>query len=82
MADRNLALAVAAANYWFEPGLLVGLDADLRIAAGMKLRSGRIIQPVLQICSNCKKWPVTTVANCFPDWCMQCDSTLWETRND
>jgi hypothetical protein len=82
MADRNLALAVAAANYWFEPGLLVGLDADLRIAAGMKLRSGRIIQPVLQICSNCQKYPVTTAANCFKDWCLQCDSTLWETRFD
>lgn len=33
------------------------------------------------LCSNCGKRPIAPVTLCFDDWCEQCDSSLWDSRD-
>ena len=48
----------------------------------MLLRSGKVVGDITATCANCKVRPVSVITNCFPDWCLRCDSTLWATRDD
>ena len=48
----------------------------------MLLRSGRALGKETATCSNCKVRPVSVITNVYPDWCLQCDSTLWATRDE
>ena len=33
------------------------------------------------MCSNCGREPVATDAQCFADWCLLCNDSLWSTRD-
>lgn len=36
-----------------------------------------------KICSNCDKYEVAKTHLCgFNDWCEECDTSLWSTRNE
>ena len=36
-----------------------------------------------KICSNCDKYEVAKTHLCgFKDWCEECDTSLWSTRNE
>jgi hypothetical protein len=32
------------------------------------------------LCSNCKIRPIAEATNCFEDWCHECDTSLWVSR--
>lgn len=36
-----------------------------------------------KMCSNCEKYEVAKTHLCgFNDWCEECDTSLWSTRNE